>query len=181
MPPHVPQSHIPIAHRSAKRCRYRCPDLPHRSTAACLGLTRLPGCSAPTPATLAHAFCAVPCSPRIAGWLTNKGFLIQTAEQLLRVGIHRQDRVHKESLGFVPTSDGTQTLGCLMTGKVDVCCVCCQQHARVLDDLLAGGHPMGKHDLLVRHGIRGLQSDRRLAYLPSCACFRARTPTDSPR
>ena len=68
-----------------------------------------------------------------------------------RIGIHRQDRVDEEALCFVPTSDGTQTLGCLMTRQVDIRCVCCQQHAGALHGLLAGGHPMGEHDLLVSH------------------------------
>ncbi len=37
-----------------------------------------------------------------------------------RIGIHRQDRVHEEALCFAPTSDGTQTLGGLMTRLTSV-------------------------------------------------------------
>lgn len=58
--------------------------------------------------------------------------------------------MHKETLGFVSPSDGTQTLGALMTGKVDVRRICGQQHAGALHGLLTGVHPVGKHDLLMR-------------------------------
>jgi len=59
----------------------------------------------------------------------------------------------REALGFLPTSDGTQTLGCLMAGKVDVRRVCWQEHAGVLHCLLMGAYPMGEHDLLMSYGL----------------------------
>ncbi len=149
MPRHAPQSRIPIVHTLAKRCRCRFPGHLQRSTSASLELAQSLGCCAPRFATLAHAFSVVPWSPRIASRLTDKRFLIHTPQELLRGGIHRQDRVHEEPMRFVPTSDGSQPLSGLMAGKVDVGGVCCQQHAGALQSFLTRRHPVRLHDLLM--------------------------------
>ena len=80
---------------------------------------RSPECCAPTPMTHAHAFCVVPFS-LLWGQIDDKRFLIHTAKQLLRIGVHRQHRVDKEVQGLGPIGCGTQALDCLMAGKVGV-------------------------------------------------------------
>src|SRR5207302_58200 len=60
---HAQQSHTPTVGTLAKRCRCRCPCLPHRSTSVPLERVRWPGCCVARSATHAPAFCAGPWFP----------------------------------------------------------------------------------------------------------------------